>query len=311
MSSLELPPRIAVLGARGIGQVHARVFKNFNADICAVLGSSHTTAKQAANQLNKSLGIISQPYSDFETLINEARPAAVSICTPPECHFSQILMAFDNRIPVFCEKPLIWGKDFAPETVEQKLSTIGKHPNRMLFVNTSNAAFMESVLEIIGRPAQVKCFSFKFFTQGSYIGKEIAIDLLPHGCSLLLKLLGVREITHLSENIQDHFYGCKFKYGNSDVDFEFREHPEGPKHFTFTIDHREFTRVQKGQGNNYRVFLIDSFTEQEIEIQDPFKIYISKFLACLNNDADMQKDEFAEGAANLRLMTCIVLGGAI
>ena len=69
MSSLELPPRIAVLGARGIGQVHARVFKNFNADICAILGSSHTTAKQAANQLNKSLEIISQPYSDFKTLI--------------------------------------------------------------------------------------------------------------------------------------------------------------------------------------------------------------------------------------------------
>ena len=95
------------------------------------------------------------------------------------------------------------------------------------------------------------------------------------------------------------------------MDFEFREQPEGPKHFTFTIDHREFTRVQKGQGNNYRVFLIDSFTEQKIEMQDPFKIYISKFLACLNNDADMQKDEFAKGAANLRLMTCIVLGGAI
>ena len=188
MSSLELPPRIAVLGAKGIGQVHARIFNLFNANICAVLGSSHTTAKQAASQLNKSLGIISQPYSDFETLINEARPAAVSICTPPECHFSQILMAFDNRIPVFCEKPLIWGKDFAPETVEQNLSIIAKHPNRRLFVNTSNAIFMESVLETMGRPEQVKCFSFKFFTQGPYMGKEIAIDLLPHGLSLLLKL---------------------------------------------------------------------------------------------------------------------------
>ena len=311
MGSLELPPRIAVLGARGIGQVHARVFNHFNVDICAVLGSSPATAKHAASQLNKSLGIISQPYSDFETLINEARPTAVSICTPPECHFSQILMAFENRIPVFCEKPLIWGKDFAPETMEQNLSTIGKHPNRRLFVNTSNAAFMESVLETLGRPKEVKYFSFKFFTQGHYMGKEIAIDLLPHGFSLLLKLLEAREITCLSEDIQNHLYGCKFKYGDCEVDFEFREQPDGPKNFTFTIDHREFTRIQKGQGNTYRVFLRDSFTQQEIEIRDPFQIYISKFLAYLKNDVDTQQDEFTEGAANLRLMTRIVLGGAI
>ena len=38
--SSERPVRVAIIGARGIGRVHARIFQALGANVCAVVGSS-------------------------------------------------------------------------------------------------------------------------------------------------------------------------------------------------------------------------------------------------------------------------------
>ena len=40
--------------------------------------------------------------------IKVAKPDAVVISTPNEMHYEQIMYLLDNRIPIFCEKPLFW-----------------------------------------------------------------------------------------------------------------------------------------------------------------------------------------------------------
>ena len=99
--------RIAILGASGIGRVHARIFHEAGADVCAVLGSSKESAKNASIKLKDLYDINAQPYHCLDRLLEEARPNAVSICTSPQFHFEEIIAAFEKQIGVFCEKPWV------------------------------------------------------------------------------------------------------------------------------------------------------------------------------------------------------------
>lgn len=303
----EKPLRVAICGACGIGRVHARIFHALGAEICTVLGSSDESAADAAAMLEDSFGIQAQPFSQLKPLLEQTQPDAMSICTPPQHHFEETLIAFDHNIPVFCEKPLFWHKGITQAEVGEKLAHIETHPNRRLFVNTSNATFVDRVVGKIGEAESVRSFFFRFHTQGVHLERDIALDLLPHGLSLLLRLLGAMEIQDLSEKRGGHTYYCCFHYGDCVVEFDFQELPGGPKAFVFAIDGRKFTRIQEGSGATYRVFLKDSYTGEKIEAQDPFHVYIKRFLDYCNNDAPVREDEFYESAANLRLMANILL----
>jgi len=308
MALFESIPQVAILGARGIGQVHARLFQKSGANICAILGSSMRTAQQTAELLHKSIGISPKPFDKLESLIKETQPDALSICTPAEFHFEQILTAFDQGLAVFCEKPLFWKKNLNPDLLEAQINLLNEHQDRCLFLNTCNAYFMESVLEKTGKPSIIKSFSFKFYTQGPHEGKDIAVDLLPHGFSLLISLLGYKNIFGVLEEVEVDSYQCKFNYGDCKVFFEFKEIIDGQKHLSFSINDREFTRGQEGKGETYRVFLNDQLTGATIETEDPFQVYISRFLSGLNSGNKSELDKFTEGAFNLRMMSQIYFG---
>lgn len=305
------PIRIAILGARGIGQVHARIFHELGAEICAVLGSSDESATDAAQGLKGLLGIEPQPFSCLSALIDIAHPDAVSVCTAPHLHFEQIMTAFDHNLPVFCEKPLFWHHPIQQSEVQQKLANLEKHHNRRLFVNTSNATFIEHVIEMLGKPDLIDTFSFHFHTQGSYTGRDIGLDLLPHGLSLLLTLFNSVEVKDLTEQVDEHRYDCVFMSGQCQVKFSFQELRGGEKLLAFDINGRTFTRIQQGIGATYRVFLQDSETRVRFEVPDPFQVYIKRFLDYSHSDMVAREDAFEEAAMNLRLMANILLGDAI
>ena len=72
------------------------------------------------------------------------------------------------------------------------------------------------------------------------------------------------------------------------------------------LDGRQFTRCQEGDGANYKVLFHDSHTLKKIEVEDPFKIYINKFLNSLQADSS-GNDGFEVAAKNLRHMGKILL----
>jgi len=303
-------PSIAICGARGIGQVHARIFNELGSKVCAVLGSSSHSAAEVGRKLKDCFGIDAGTFSSLSELLDQVRPKALSICTPPQFHFDQIIAALDSNIAVFCEKPLFWDKDITFDQMQEKLVCIENHPNRRLFVNTSNAYFIDKLINRIASPEDIRSLSFSFYTHGKHLGRNIAVDLLPHGFSLLLRLLGSRPITSLTENFEQHaWHGC-FNYGKCKVEFDFKEGPESSKTFAITIDQHRFQRVQQGQGATYRVFLQESTTGEKIEVEDPFNVYIKRFLNYCNNGALVGADDFSEAAANMRLMANILLEGS-
>lgn len=304
MISSKKPLRVVILGASGIGQVHARIFNQLGVDVCAILGSSNDSAIKTALMLKNKLNIIVRPFSDLNILLKKIKPDAVSICTPPNLHYEQIITCFDHNAAVFCEKPLFWNKAINLKELEKKITHIKNHPNRRLFVNTCNASFLDQLGLV--KPKNLNSFTFIFYTQGKNKRKEIALDLLPHALSLLLKLLPINSITNLEEKITQNKYLCYFDYGDCHVKFELQEKVDGPKELSFEINDRKFTRIQKGKDENYKVSLLDSYTNKLLLAKDPFSIYIKKFLNFCYSKTSIP-DEFDEAAFNMRLMGEILI----
>ena len=299
-------PRVAVLGLGPIGQVHARVMHSLGAELAAVLTSGRKSAETAAAWVAETLGLAVTPCWSTDQLFDLPLDAVV-ISTPPSLHLSQILQAFDHRLPVLCEKPLLWEPHYTVDDVLQGLDAIQRHPHRSLFVNTSNTVLLEAVRDRLPPLDQIERFHFAFHTQGRYRGVGIAEDLLPHALSLLLLLFGEEPIHELRWQNGSHEFGCSFKYGARDVELDFREHESGPKALEFAVNDLRFERIQEGQGSTYRVFLRDTRTGERIAAKDPFVVYASSFLEfCRSAPESRHEDDFVAAASNARLMAQVI-----
>ena len=296
------PVRIAILGARGIGLVHARIFHELGADVCAVLASTEESAARTSEALRSSFGIVAEPFFDLERLLE--RPLdAVSICTPPRFHFVHLMAAFAHRLPAFCEKPLLWEDNATAANVLHQLDAVVAHPNRRLFVNTSNATFIDALRERFPDAANTNRFFFRFSTNGPYRGPDIAVDLMPHGLSLLIRLMGNRTLSSFEFESSETRYLCRFSYGGCQVEFDLQE-GTASRDLAFQVNERELRRIQEGEGRTYRVFIQDSVAGDKVEVEDPFRTWIAQFLRHVADRSTT--DHGAEAALNLRLMTQVL-----
>ena len=299
--------KIAILGASGIGKFHARTFDKLNVDVNSILSSSKVTGKATSQDLKDSLGLKVNYYDDLDMLLNKSMPDAVTICTPNELHYEQILKVLDKKIPIFCEKPLFWNKEDSYKTFLKKLKVISDHPNRAIFVNTSGASYIRSIKTLLPLTKDIHSFNFKFITQGNNKYIEIAEDLLPHGLSMLIELFGCHDITSFKQEYSENTYKCNFYYSGCPIKFEFKEGKLLKKEFLFSVNEEKYIRIQKGRLKNYEVFLDCIAQNKKIKIEDPFEIYASRFINFCTNISNLQKDDFFESSHNLNLMAKILL----
>jgi len=276
--------KIAILGASGIGKVHARIFSELNVEIDSILGSTIKSATNTAKILEKTLGINPKPFSDINELINQPLDG-ISICTPPNLHYHQILLSLDSNLPVFCEKPLFWGGIDDYEEGIRKLIKLKNHSNQHLFLNTSNNLFIKYIMSELFYEKDISYFLFKFYTKGKNFNLDIAVDLLPHGIALIQSIFGEYEPSKLFIESYRNRFRCKFLYNGCDVEFDFKEYPECEKLFVLQINDRIFNRVQRGTGKEYKVYINDENNKKLFLVPDPFRVYISEFVeSCkLNN----------------------------
>ena len=301
------PLKVAILGASGIGYVHARLYHQLGADVVAILCSSDIKAKAVAADFLNTTGIVVTPFSEIDRILDENLDA-VSICTPPALHLQHIIAAFDRNIPVFCEKPLFWDENFRSAEMMQKLRFLQNHPNRKLFVNTSNTVFIDAINKHIGTVNCTNNFTFEFYTNGSFQGTDIALDLFPHGFSLLLHIFGERKISGLSWEVTRNNFFCQFMYGDCIVNFDFREDINGPRHLLLGLDGKRFRRIQEGRGASYKVHLTDEDTNESILSNDPFEVYMSDFIDYCSKQGKHVTDNFNTALVNMKLMAnCVEL----
>ena len=296
---------IAILGANGIGRVHARIFHSLGIDIKVITCSSDKSASQAAKFLLDSYGIRTKAFSNINEAISEPIDA-VSICTPSHLHYENILAAFDKKLPVFCEKPLFWEPICDYDKGIRKLNKLKNHSNRNLFLNTSNSLLIKYIMSELFYENNISYFLFKFYTKGNNINFDIAVDLLPHGMAIIQSVFGEHELSKFLYDSDKNRFRCKFQYNGCDVEFDFKEYPECEKLFVLQINDRIFKRVQSGTGKEYKVYINDEQNNRVVRVPDPFEVYISEFIRSCNSQSSKINDDFNSAYFNQKtILKCL------
>jgi hypothetical protein len=300
--------RVAVLGYKGIGKHHIQVLKKLGVIICGILTSSETSGTFATNEIQKEFGIHTKAYTNLDNLIFNSKPQAIHICTPNELHFSNILKAFDKNIPVLCEKPLIWNESITKEEIDKKLLAISNHPNRRIFLNTSNSSIISQIRNSLTNIKNVRSFEFEFDTNGKYKFNNIAFDLFPHGLAMLQEIAGTStRFNDFAEYIEEHKYACTFKYKSIDVSFKFCQNKNLKKRMEFCINNNRYQRLQNIKNQDYSVSIKDFKTKKIFEIKNPLESLIIEFLKFCINKNNRKRDGYENASWNLSMMSEMLL----
>ena len=95
--------RVAVVGAGGWGEQHARIFAGrADTTLCAVAG--RTPERTAARA--RAYG--ARPYTDLAAMVERERPDLVTVSLPNEGHFAPTLELIRLGVPLLVEKPLVF-----------------------------------------------------------------------------------------------------------------------------------------------------------------------------------------------------------
>ena len=98
--------KIALIGARrvrqGLGPFVARHLVELGAEVPCFLG----TRPESIAESERALG--ARGYLDLSELIAKEAPDALAILSPSETHERYLEAALEARLPVLCDKPLLW-----------------------------------------------------------------------------------------------------------------------------------------------------------------------------------------------------------
>ena len=110
-------PRVAIVGARGIGKHHAKWWAMEGANVCAIAGTEPRTLTQAQEGLCALFPFEGKLYTDVAEMIRTERPDIVDICSPAPLHYAHTKMALLAGCHVLCEKPFVYDPALPSQTL--------------------------------------------------------------------------------------------------------------------------------------------------------------------------------------------------
>ncbi len=189
--------RVAIVGARGIGKHHAKWWTVEGADVCAIVGSSEATAREAGQALHESIEFGGNTYASLEAMIEAEHPDIVDVCSPAPQHAEHVRTALDRGCHVLCEKPFVYAPGKSRDALlaeAEALIDLAHDKHRRLGVCLQYAfaapAIKRDWRDTYGA-APVTRFTAHFETPSK--GRDpdperIWMDLAPHPLSLLYRL---------------------------------------------------------------------------------------------------------------------------
>ncbi|WP_238155137.1 Gfo/Idh/MocA family protein [Kribbella soli] len=95
--------RVAVVGAGGWGEHHARIFsRREDTELVAVCGRTPARTQARAERYGAT------PYTDLDEMLRSEHPELVTVCLPNEDHYDVTLKLVRTGVPLLVEKPLVF-----------------------------------------------------------------------------------------------------------------------------------------------------------------------------------------------------------
>ena len=300
------PIKVGIIGYGNIGKVHCKILNKFGANINSVICSSFESGIKASKNIHKLYGYKPKTFINIKNMINTNKPDCIFICTPPERHFNDIINSLQHRIPIFCEKPLIWSQKCKKEKIIGDLNTIKQLKKSNIFCNYANNNLLESLIKKARITKNINYFKFLFHTNGIYRNRNIGVDLLPHGIAMLTHLIGNKyKIKNYIEKFEKNKFRCSFKFKDIEVFFDFAQSNFLKKKFQIQLNKRRFTRNDNNEKNGiYKVWFNEN--GKTYLMDNPFETEVVKFLRVIKNE-NTTKDNFIEAFNNTKILSDILL----
>jgi predicted dehydrogenase len=198
---VEKPLRIAVVGAGGWGEQHARVFsRRPDTELVAIVGRNPERTETRAAEYGTTA------YMDIDKMLDAERPDLVSVCLPNEGHFDPTLQLLRRDVPLLVEKPLVFDLTEADTLLDEARS------RGLFFAINFNHRYAEAFVRAkaaidageIGTPV----FAMWRFGGEANHGTSRHANLIEtqcHGFDMLEHLVGA--ITSISAHMTDMTYG--------------------------------------------------------------------------------------------------------
>lgn len=108
-------PKVAVIGASGIGKHHAKWHHQSGSEVVAFLGSNADRCAQTQKTLSELFGFSGCGYWQLDRLLQETAPDIVDVCSPSHLHGRHVAAALEAGCHVLCEKPFVWDEGTATD----------------------------------------------------------------------------------------------------------------------------------------------------------------------------------------------------
>ncbi|MBI1277464.1 MAG: hypothetical protein GC179_05000 [Anaerolineaceae bacterium] len=198
--------RVAVIGVGGIGSTHLRAYAACS-DQSEIVGLADI---DILNAQKKAAEYGCQAFRNYEQMLEETCPQAVSICTPPNLHLPIIQNIAARNLSVLCEKPPARTVTETEDIVQAMADSKGIL--QFAFCHRFHKSVIQAREMItngrLGKIVQVyNRFGFRFdragrswFTDREVAGGGVLIDTLVHSVDIFRFILG-EEISHVSASV--------------------------------------------------------------------------------------------------------------
>ena len=191
-------PRVALIGASGVGKHHANWWTLEGADVRAFAGTSAESVAKTRAELEALFGFSGHGYTDIEEMLRVERPDIVDVCSPSPRHFEHARMALEAGCHVLCEKPFVYDPRVPRDELMAQARTLielAETKGRRLGVCTQYSAAAEIFAQIWRekrRNATITHYHGHLESSAKNRPPDperIWADLSPHLISVLLKLV--------------------------------------------------------------------------------------------------------------------------
>lgn len=176
--------RVAVVGAGGWGAQHARIFSGRrDTDLVGIVGRDPERTAARARRYD------TEPFTDLDAMLDDARPDLVTVCLPNEEHFAPTLHLLRRDVPLLVEKPLVFDLDEADALVAEA------ERRGLFFAINLNHRYAEPVRRAraaisAGELGDVVFATWRF-------GGEANIGTSPHANLIETQVHGIDMLEHL------------------------------------------------------------------------------------------------------------------